>query len=93
MLNDPGQLRALYGKSIEYSLGTLFSFVANHPDPNLVLIVLGDHQANAEVAGAGASHDVPVSIIAHDSSVLGRISPWGWQTWHAAWLRARRQCP
>ncbi len=76
---DPEKVRALYGQSIEYSLTTVFSFVAAHPNPNLVMVVVGDHQPSTQVSGAGASHDVPVSIIAHDPEVMNRISGWGWQ--------------
>lgn len=75
---DPGRVKALYGQSVEYSLGTIFSFVAAHPDPNLVMIVLGDHQPSAQVSGAGPGRDVPVSILAHDPAVMDRISAWGW---------------
>ena len=50
-----------------------------YPDPNLVLVVLGDHQPHTYVTGQGAGHDVPVSVIAHDPAVLDRISGWGWQ--------------
>ena len=35
---------AAYGESIEYSLETLVSFLEQQPDPDLVLVVLGDHQ-------------------------------------------------
>ena len=76
---DTARVQALYGQSIQYSLNTLFSFITAHPDPNLVLVVLGDHQPHAEVSGVGASHDVPISIIAADPAVLGPISSWGWQ--------------
>ena len=38
------QVRAAYGQSIQYSMNTLVSFVQTYPDPNLVLVVLGDHQ-------------------------------------------------
>jgi hypothetical protein len=31
------------------------------------------------VSGYRASHYVPISIIAHDPKVMGRISSWGWQ--------------
>ncbi len=48
-------------------------------DPNLVLVVLGDHQPATIVSGEGANHDVPISIIAHDPAVLAQISSWGWQ--------------
>ena len=76
---DPNQVRAAYGQSIEYSLNTLISFVQTYHDKNLVLIVLGDHQPATIVSGQGASHDVPITIIAHDPAVMDRISGWGWQ--------------
>jgi len=76
---DPNQVRAAYGRSIEYSLNTLISFVQTYHDNNLVLIVLGDHQPATIVSGSGASHDVPITIIAHDPAVMARISGWGWQ--------------
>ena len=75
----PSQVQAAYGQSIQYSLNAVFSFVENSHDKNLVLVVLGDHQPATIVTGHGASHDVPISIISHDPTVLSRISPWGWQ--------------
>jgi hypothetical protein len=44
-----------------------------------VVIFLGDHQPSPIVTGYGASHDVPISIVTRDRSVLDRISSWGWQ--------------
>jgi hypothetical protein len=76
---DPSQVRAAYGRSIEYSLNTLISFVQTYHDNNLVLILLGDHQPATIVSGPGAGHDVPITIIAHDPAVMDRISGWGWQ--------------
>jgi hypothetical protein len=75
----PSQVQAAYGQSIQYSLNAVFSFVENSHDKNLVLVVLGDHQPATIVTGHGASHDVPISIISHDPTVLSRISKWGWQ--------------
>ena len=72
-------VRAAYGQSIEYSLNTLVSFVENCGDPNLVLVVLGDHQPAAVVSGQGAGHDVPITVIAHDPAVTDRIAGWDWQ--------------
>jgi hypothetical protein len=72
-------VRAAYGRSIEYTMNTLVSFVQHYDDPNLVLVVLGDHQPSTIVSGQGASHDVPISVIAHDPAVLNRISGWGWE--------------
>ncbi|HWT33043.1 MAG TPA: CDP-alcohol phosphatidyltransferase, partial [Microbacterium sp.] len=75
----PQTVRAFYGRSVEYSLGAMLSFLGNVNDPNLVVIVLGDHQPAAIVSGADAGHDVPVSIIARDPAVLHRIDGWEWQ--------------
>jgi len=76
---DPNQVRAAYGRSIEYSLNSVISFVQTFHDNNLVLIVLGDHQPATIVSGDGASRDVPITIIANDPAVMNRISRWGWQ--------------
>ncbi len=76
--SDPALVRTAYGQSIEYTLRTLVSFVQHYRDPNLVLVVLGDHQPWSIVSGLGPSHDVPISVIAHDRSVLKRIAGWGW---------------
>jgi len=67
-----------YGRSIRYTLATLVSYVRNFADPNLVMVVLGDHQPAKIVSGEGASHDVPISIISADPAVLDRASAWGW---------------
>jgi hypothetical protein len=48
-------------------------------DPNLVLVMLGDHQPNTTVSGVGANHQVPISIVARDPSVFDQIAPWNWQ--------------
>ena len=79
LVGDAERARAAYGHSIEYSLRTLFSFVQRYGDDNLVLIVLGDHQPATLVTGWGASHDVPISVIAHDPKVMDQIAGWSWQ--------------
>jgi hypothetical protein len=76
---DANSVRTMYGRSVEYSLSALISFVQQAHDDNLVLVVLGDHQPATVVSGTGAGHDVPITIIAHDPDVLARISSWGWQ--------------
>ena len=72
-------VRSAYGRSIEYSLSALFSFVRRYGDDDLVLVVLGDHQPATVVTGEGASHDVPISVIAHDPKVMERIAGWRWE--------------
>jgi hypothetical protein len=79
LFGNPDAVRAAYGHSIEYTMSAIFSFVQHYGRKNLVLIVLGDHQPATIITGQDASHDVPVSLIAHDPKVLDRIAGWGWQ--------------
>jgi phosphatidylglycerophosphate synthase len=72
-------IRQFYGQSIQYSLRVLTSWVTQLNDPNLVLIMLGDHQPHTTVSGVGANHEVPISIIAKDPSVFRQIASWHWQ--------------
>lgn len=74
----PGGEAARYGRSIEYSLSALVSFVESYRDPDLVLVVLGDHQPHHPVAPDDAGPDVPVTVVAHDPAVLDRVAGWGW---------------
>ncbi|MEU9111068.1 sulfatase [Streptomyces sp. NPDC048483] len=73
-----GQVRTEYGKSIQYSVHSLISYVAKYGTKNTVLVFLGDHQPVAKVSGDHASRDVPVAIVAHDPAVLDRVSNWRW---------------
>ena len=75
--SDPARVKQAYADSVAYSLDALTSFVANAHDDNLVLVVLGDHQPAAVISGEGASHDVPVSVVAKDPAVLDRIGGLG----------------
>jgi phosphoglycerol transferase MdoB-like AlkP superfamily enzyme len=75
----PRRVRAAYAHSIEYSLNALVSYVQHYGRKNLVLVVVGDEQPLPIVSGEGASHDVPISIIAHDPNVLRQINGWGWK--------------
>lgn len=72
-------VQAAYAHSVAYSLSSLVSFVERYGDDDLVLILLGDHQPATVVSGHGASRDVPVTIVAHDSGVVDEISGWDWQ--------------
>jgi phosphatidylglycerophosphate synthase len=71
--------RTAYGHSIEYTMNAIISYVRRYGDEKTVLIVLGDHQPATLVTGQGPSHDVPISIIAHDPKVIHQIAGWGWQ--------------
>ena len=60
-------------------MSTIISFVQHYGDDRLVVVLLGDHQPATIVSGQGAGHDVPISVIAHDSKVTDQIAGWGWQ--------------
>jgi phosphatidylglycerophosphate synthase len=87
--SNPPRVQAAYGRSVVYALNTLTSFVQHYGNKNLVMIVLGDHQPLPIVSGQHANHDVPISIIAHDSKVLRQIGSWGWN----AGLQPRPNAP
>ena len=72
-------VRQFFGRSIQYSVQALTSWVTELNDPNLVLIMLGDEQPGGPISQPGASHKVVASIIARDPSVFRQIAPWHWQ--------------
>jgi hypothetical protein len=86
---NPSRVRDAYRNSTEYSLNTLISYVETYGDDSLVLVFLGDHQAAPIITGQNASHDVPITIVAHDPAVLNQVSGWGWQNG----LRPGKQAP
>jgi phosphatidylglycerophosphate synthase len=79
VLDNASKQRQAYGTSIQYSLRVLTSWVTELHDPNLVLILLGDEQPDTPITSPGASHNVPISIIARDPSVFRQIASWHWQ--------------
>lgn len=72
------KVRALYGQSIQYSVTALVSWVLQLNDPNLVLVLLGDHQPSTHVSGAGANHKAVMSLVARDPGVIQDVGPWKW---------------
>ena len=71
-------MREVYRDSTVYSLDTLISYVERYGDDRLVLIFLGDHQPRVDHHRRGASHDVPITIVAKDPAVLDKIADWRW---------------
>ncbi|GIF20104.1 hypothetical protein BJ973_001990 [Actinoplanes tereljensis] len=71
--------RIQYAKSIGYSVDSLISWATKYGGKDLVLVMFGDHQPIPLVSGGtNASHDVPITVIAHDKAVLDKISDWNW---------------
>ncbi|MCF6735475.1 CDP-alcohol phosphatidyltransferase family protein [Blastococcus sp. KM273129] len=77
---DPETVRRLYAQSIQYSLEALISWVARLDDPDLVLVVVGDHQPPTAISAPDAGREVLVSLVTSDPAVLEGISAWDWQT-------------
>jgi len=72
-------VQANYAQSIRYTMTALVSYLQTYRDPNLVLVVLGDHQPSKTVSGNNPTHNVPISIIASDPTVFGSIGSWNWE--------------
>jgi hypothetical protein len=79
IVGNASKERQAFGTSMRYSLQVLTSWVTELNDPNLVLVLLGDEQPGGPISGAGANHEVPISIVARDPSVFRQIASWRWQ--------------
>jgi hypothetical protein len=77
-LRSPSLQKQGYKTSIIYSINSLVTFLRHVNDPNLVVIMLGDHQPTTSVSGQNPSHDVPISIISNDPKVLRAPAEWKW---------------
>ena len=75
---DRTRIRNAYITTIRYSVSSIISYLQKYGDDNTVLVFLGDHQPAAVVSGENGSHDVPITIVAKDRTVLERVSSWGW---------------
>lgn len=63
-------LRPAYADALGYTYDYLAAYVGKLADRDYVMLILGDHQPAASVAGEGARWDVPVHAIASDPSAL-----------------------
>jgi hypothetical protein len=73
---DIDVLRVQYARSIDYSLDAMAGYAERYLDEHTLLIVMGDHQAAPWVTGA-TSADVPVHVLARDSTLLKPFLDWG----------------
>ena len=86
MWQDKERVLKGYRDSIRYVLQTLVSYVMNHGNDDLVLLVLGDHQPMPYVTEESENRDVPVHLIARDPAVLEAISHQGMGRRFGAWM-------
>lgn len=75
---DPKRIAQFYARSIAYSLETLMSFVETYGNDRTLLLIIGDHQPMTFIAGEGASHEVPVHLIAKDAAVIAALEQGSW---------------
>ncbi len=75
---DPKRIAEYYALSVDYTLQTLASYVATYGRDNMLVIILGDHQPMTFIAGEGASHEVPVHIMARDPALLAALDEGKW---------------
>jgi len=72
-------IRSHYRQAIEYMLDTLFSYVQEYGDDDLVILLLGDHPPAPMVSGDPDTREVPVHLIAKDPEVMQAMAHWQWQ--------------
>jgi phosphoglycerol transferase MdoB-like AlkP superfamily enzyme len=72
-------LEAAYGTAVGYSLAWLSGYLVERANDDMVLVVLGDHQPPAGVAGEKPSWDVPVHVIASRPEVLASLAASGFE--------------
>ena len=75
---DTQILREGYARSLDYSLQVMIEFAERFLDDRTLLVVVGDHQAAPWVTGA-SSPNVPVHVIAHDSTLIEPFVEWGFR--------------
>jgi hypothetical protein len=75
----PRTAQSDYAATVRYTWRTLISFLTTHPDPDRVVVIVGDHQPHSYVSGRDPGHDVPITVLAQDPASIARIDGWGWQ--------------
>lgn len=74
---DWTDLAPSYADAMAYAYATFGGYLRAHPDRDLVMVLLGDHQPPALVTGTGAPWDVPVHVIASRPALLERLRAHG----------------
>ena len=66
-LKNAGQA---YLRSLDYEFETLGDYLAKYVTTDTLIIILGDHQPNLQLTGAGAPWSVPVHVISNNPRLL-----------------------
>jgi hypothetical protein len=62
-----------YADAVGYALASLAGYLGERPGADFVLVILGDHQPPAGVAGEQPSWDVPVHVIASRRAIVDEL--------------------
>jgi phosphoglycerol transferase MdoB-like AlkP superfamily enzyme len=72
-------LRPHYIRAMAYEYSALAGYLRRHARDDLVMILIGDHQPPAAVAGPDAPWSVPVHVIARDRQVAEALTAQGFR--------------
>jgi hypothetical protein len=70
---DLMNLRPDYVRAMSYEYRAFAGYLRQHPSDDLVMILIGDHQPPAAVAGPEAPWTVPIHVITRNDSVLAAL--------------------
>lgn len=59
-----------YLRSLDYDFATLGDYFAKYVSSDTLIVIMGDHQPNLQLTGAGEPWSVPVHIISRNSRLL-----------------------
>ncbi len=76
---DWTDLFAPYVRTIEYTYTWLAGYLQQPAARDYVLVLIGDHQPVARVAGRGAPWDVPVHVVTSSEALMARFLALGFQ--------------
>ena len=77
---DLTNLRPSYIRAISYEYRMLAGYLRQHPDDDLVMIAIGDHQPPAAVSGPGVPWSVPVHVVGRRGLVIDRLLERGFRS-------------
>ncbi len=72
-------LRPAYTDALAYTYQYWTGYLSQHAEDNLLLVLVGDHQPPASVAGEGVRWDVPVHVISNDKTRIDQLIARGFQ--------------
>ncbi|MCB1777026.1 MAG: sulfatase-like hydrolase/transferase, partial [Candidatus Competibacteraceae bacterium] len=70
---DGAALAAAYIQSVRYNLAVVGGYLRQYAPPNMLFIIVGDHQPPAIVGGRGLSWQTPVHLFSRDPALLERF--------------------